>query len=670
MQLRLAYSLSAYPTSVDSARQLVQFVETDTTFALDMPGGVVFDTTYYVALWLRNLGTKWSAPTDSSRDTLRTPPFTWEAVTFFDYPQRQVTAMNDRIILRKEDQAKWSVTRTIRAYTPSSVPAGFVPTGIGISFDDPSQLPPFSIGMKYPQSIADSIPETALRIYRDSGGVFVADHGGTVDTATNTVWTTASDLHYPFVLLADTSAPSAVLADDTDIATPISTTAPLPYGFEVSDNVGNVAWTFLSGKGHEAYTDSTGGMLDSTSGTIRATVHADSISDAYGLRAILIVSDGVWRDTLNVSRSVLTDTIESFVTLANAWTPLRTPGLLDSTRFRLACAGLSEGTTWNYDVTRFRAFRWVADPIDSTSWGRWTEYADSLDTTMFRMTPGKVVWVKTRDARNVLLGKGRTTPLHEPYRLRLAPRAWTDFSAAFRFPVKLCDVLRATDAAHGHDTLGGFTDTLQFLRWARSENTYVVKELYTGFIPSLAEGRDTAVIQYSSLRDAYCVYNPFDTAITLSVPGLPPVLSSCRSDGVPKRTRVVRKGWDIGIASAVEGGGALNTVRCGVAEGVPGDVTFPIRPSFARCGVGVVRGPEGRLQAHSVVPAVEKGGVTFEIVYYNDASEPVRIRSTLLDRAMVPRPMEVRVFAPEKSAYLDKDGEFAVTVPAQGAVTR
>ncbi|MBD3316550.1 MAG: DUF2341 domain-containing protein, partial [Chitinivibrionales bacterium] len=669
LRLGVDYDHAGYPTSYDG-NQAFGLTTADTLFALDLAEGLLFDTTYYVTLWLRGSGGGWAAPTPDSRALLSTPSFTWQSVTFFEEGAQEATAIGGKVIFRKKEHHVLT-TNTIRAYTPSTLPPGFVRVGLGLSFDDHSPLAPFLLGMGYSASTPDSIPESAIRIYRDSGGVFLADHQGYVDPETNTAWTTADDLRFPFVLLADMRPPTATIAEGTDLSAPIGADGPVPYDFSIADNIGNVSWTFRYGKGNGGYVVRNEGELDSVDQTVHVKASENQISDSYGLRAQFLVSDGVWHDTLDVSRSVRTDTTEALFTPAKSWVPLRAPGILDEPRFDAACSGLSEEDGWSYDINRFRAFRWVSDAADASGVGRWQEYADSLNATTFAMTPGKVVWVKTRNGRTVTLGKGRTTSLREPYRLELAPKAWTDFSAVYKFPVRLCDILWETDKAHGHDTLGGFTDTLQFARWMREENVYKATTLYAAHIPSYADALQTARIEYQRLSDAYSVYNPFDTTVYLHIPGVPPELSGCGGGDLAKRSTRGGAGWDVGVVSTVAKGAWLSTIRCGVSEAVTGEVSFPRRPSFSRCGVGVVHGDEGVLQAHAIVPTPhESGGVAFELVYYNDNDTPERINSKLVDTSVVPMGHGVRVFAPEKGAYLEAREDFAVTVPAGGTVSR
>jgi hypothetical protein len=397
------------------------------------------------------------------------------------------------------------------------------------------------------------------------------------------------------------------------------------------------------------------------------TVHADSIkkAESFGLRAVFRVSDGVNTTIVDVSRSVINDTVDGMVTLENEWTPIRVAGVLDDPDVTVACVGLSGGKKWSYDNTVFRVFGWFPD-TGSAGGGKWHEWSKDRNDD-FAVDPGRVIWAKTKASKTLSLGSGYTTPLSSDFGITLPAQSWTDISIPYKFEILLCDILKRTEA---FDTSRAVIDTLQIVWWEKGTEGYTAQDMYVPYVSSLSDVSDDT-LKYSALGEAYSVYNPFDAEVTLQVPPLPVALTTCPTGDLSKRASRASEGWDIGVHSRVRGGIRLHTIRCGVTEGAPQDYVFPLRPSFGRVGVGVVHGPDNLLQAHAVLPELgPEGGVAYEIVYFNDGSDGVVVDGGLEDLQYVPEGLRARVYTPGRGAYEPESESFVLKIPAGQAVSR
>ena len=140
-----------------------------------------------------------------------------------------------------------------------------------------------------------------MRIYRDNGSTLILEHGTIVDSKSKTIAVKTSDMRYPFLLLIDTMPPVVTFRDTGSIAESERT---LRDTIGLEDNISNLYWKYIYGKGNEAPSYEKLDTLEGESETIRLSVSSDLkvISQDYGLRAYLIVSDGAHVDTFNLSR--------------------------------------------------------------------------------------------------------------------------------------------------------------------------------------------------------------------------------------------------------------------------------------------------------------------------------------------------------------------------------
>jgi hypothetical protein len=362
------------------------------------------------------------------------------------------------------------------------------------------------------------------------------------------------------------------------------------------------------------------------------------------------VSDGVQTDTLDLSRKVRNESLGSYILKEEQWVPLRVKGELGSSALNDVFAPLNgEGSEWQYDPIYLRVFRWGA--------GQWMEYSPQTAAD-FALSAGKVVWVKSREARTLEFGAGSTAGLKEPTVIDVPAQSWVDFSSPFAFDVYLWDVLAGSGPA---------ADSLQFCYWRRSEDgeSYEAEDLYTALFPRFDEARDTAVFRAEPLHDAYSVYNPADAVVQLKLPPTPLVLSKKPAAPLSKRRTTEVSGWDVAVHSTAADGERLNTVLCGVNRGLSQSRYLPLRPTFRKAGVAVSDEETQKLYAHAAAaPASDEGGMAWPLVCYNDGSSAMRITSSVDAGKGLPAGYSASLVATDAAA--EGEGSVAITVPSGG----
>jgi hypothetical protein len=670
LQIGVRYSLTGIPmadTGVAPDVGDVRGVLDTISFALK--GQPTYNATYYLSLWLRALSQNssgpWAAPTDSSTGSFLLTPQSWAAVTFFQGTDTLVTAFGGKVLLLRPPAAIWGQnvppnTDMLDAYTPVLAPgSGMINTGMGFSFRQGAQCPPLYIGIKpgvLPTGI-DSLSQ--LRLYRDSAGIFIVMRDS-VHVSGGVVWALANNLTLPFVLMADMAHPKITFSSPADTSAVLVALTPAGLHFSISDNIANVIWTIRYGKGNTGYDAYKSATLSSTSDSTIVLFPADMASPDYGLRAIIIVSDGVHLDTINVSRRVACANADQIFTTAQGWTPLRVTATLNDTSVSTALKFAVTGTSpWKYDNKLFRMFRWYSYPgnASAASDHKWVEYSDTT-AGIFGFVPGRVVWIKTAAQQDVNFGAGISTSLKEPYNIVLPAKNWTDFSLPYKFPINLRDVLAAT---------GAIGDTLQYYSWISSQTTYGATEMYIAHVPSMDTARNSAQFAYQAPRNAYTVYNPTDSSVVLRIPAVPVALSK----PAPLSKRASSGGWDVWLRwrcdeSASQGA----TVRCGYAPAMAKAMLFPLAPSFGDIVAGVHTTAGSILYGHAILDKANNGGFFYEVRFVNHGAQQHIVHARLEHGDALPGGMRAILFDPAKGGAVAAADWLDIPVDANSTAYR
>ncbi len=608
---------------------------------------IYFDRVYTVGLWLRGYNplqggpTQPASPTDSSKAFVQVPPFTWQEVFFFPADTQVVYAVNEKIILK--EITHFEHKDTLWSFDPGALPDGFVSVG-SPSFEFGNKKPgvaPFILGLRY-DTLPAGVAEPDLAMYRVINGEFFVLYG--CEAKDSAVWRTitSDSMDYPFIVLADTLAPTITVSVYNDT---IEKGSAIPTWFTVRDNAANAHWSFNYGKGNEAYVNTSEGYLSTSNDTANQILEliADSaISEQFGVRALILAEDGVRSDTKNVSRCVKSTTGESFSITGNEWVPLRTQtGLYEQSLETVFDRSVQEPDPWEYDIYQFRIYRW--HNTDQSGDNAWLEYSDAVKGE-FTFIPGRLIWCKSAEDERISFGSGVTTTLKEPYRVTLRPQNWTDITLPFKFPVMLRDVLEAT---------APYYDSLEVYHWNKDSTGYSAHDIYIFAFDDINNEADT-LISYQKY-DGYTVYNHYTCPVTLQIPPICLPLSKYSSPVKKKRMEKSADSWNISFnwKNTDAGGGSFyRRVRCGYTKGDGRTIFGSLPPSMSRIQVGVLDNSRKRACGWVLKRSLDKsGGTTFEISLGNNTKKSAGIEYYLDNLAVLPKGFFARVYDVKTGKY-------------------
>ncbi len=652
LEVGLSYRISQAPV-VDTGLQAFELSGLDTVASLDIETDLYFDSLYYVVARLRRKGSGvWSPVTDEATDSIRTPAFTWQRVRYWPADDSVVTAANRRIVIKKSEQSDASGT-TADSLAARNLPAdanGFVEVGQGFTFTRKLPTAPFYVGIRIDSAHLNLADKSNL--YRDSAGILLVEHNSFVES--DVIWVLTNELRHPFYALADTVAPTAAIPAETDTAAVAEAGQSIETRFTVSDNVGNAIVRFEYGAGNGDYTDSLVRILHGNHDTLDAAIGASSVNPNFGVRARIIVDDGVYRDTIDVSRRVAIEQADEIPAAGERqWTPLRTTARLDNPSPWTVLSDFLDKDDPNdgYDNTAMRLFRWYPHAGNRKKNDKWVEFSSDADS-LFEFKPGRVFWIKTATRPTVYTGSGVSISLKQPAHITLPAGQWTDFSSPFKFDIMLGDLFDAT---------GPEADSLHLYHWVATDSGYTAQEVYISGIAETESARTEGRLIYGVQRDAYTVYNPLDNPVVLHIPPTPVKLSTYTTSSRAKRTaQTGHSGWSVRVLSSSAVHGSLGSVYCGVSARAG---FFPKAPSFSRANVGVLDTASGAIHGHRMIAELDRGNV-FTLVYYNDGLRADTILSTIRGDAH-PADMMIRAFSPAKGAWFADDSYTVALEPGE-----
>jgi hypothetical protein len=359
---------------------------------------------------------------------------------------------------------------------------------------------------------------------------------------------------------------------------------------------------------------------------------------------LIVVSDGVYTDTINVARQAVKAEGDQISAAAREWVPIRATSLLDQNSVASQLAGLSSSNgAFAYDTKKIRLFRWYPYNGNAGKDEKWIEYSTTPDS-LFNFVPGRVIWMKVTDNTLVKFGKGVTLPLKAPAVIELAPKCYTDISNPFNFDIYLRDILSSSGPA---------AENLVFYRWTRGVKGYVTQSLYTPGGPGSNDVRLSAKIISLPQEDAYTVYNPTDAPIVLRIPPVPQDLSIAPPPVSAKKATT--DDWCAVLQwKHSRNDKATSLLFCGYSARAREAARYPLPPSFARSGVGIC--DQNRLFGYAVMSRLDRNGIAYQLKFFNDGDEAAEIwyhtDSTLAGRS----DMQVSLYDPASGTVTPVDG--------------
>jgi PKD repeat protein len=643
---------------------------------IDMAATIAFNDTLYAGLWLQNTRGPWSQPTDSSFGSFTTPDFTWQRISYFGRNDT-VRAFNGTVLVRKDSlyQVPMIVDTVTRYYPPDTI-EGLLPLSIGFSLKK-ENIQSFYVGLRY-DSLPSNVDISDLGVYRDSAGRVLVEYAGSVDTASRTVWAFLREQNSrsggPFFVMADTLRPRIFIVSDTGAL--VTEGQGITDRFTVRDNIGNVRWRLLYSRDGRPFrpTSPSGYLCGSCdpADTAAASVDGWFVTGDNGLLSLLIVSDGVHTDTVNLSRQARRENADAITTLRNCWTPLSTTTELDNPGVSGVLRSLvPSDRAWVYMPARFRMFQWLVtdENRSDTVPQKWVEYSNR-DSASFSFLPGRTRWLKTIEPASFNFGSGRSASLKKAVEVPLNPGEWTDIAVPYHFDVRAADILQATGiAGDSLEIYKWVMDTVPDKVWGGEYATFVTHPLYISGAPD-AQISDPAIALTWQPLVAYSVYCWPRRSITLRIPPVSAELSAYQpAAGAFGKARDVG-GWSAKVVARTVAGRSLNTVYCGYATG-PGAISYhPQPPGFLPLKAGIYDARQQRIYGHGFAHRLENGGLTFAVSFANYGDKVDTILYHVEPGSGFPAGFTARMYDPVTGAFSTMGRDTSLVLRASERVLR
>lgn len=613
------------------------------------------DQTYFFALFAGDYSDNWSNATSRNRTTSRltqtNPSLSSSTIVHIAGTDTQ-HLYTDTLSLWSDDGLSFTDTLD-RWLGPQE---GFIAASPAFLFRSADS----GTALRAKISWYDQAVESAskIRLYQydlTSARWFLETAEPLIDTIDKKATVSIQRLDRPFILMIDTAAPRVDLTSTPQPSDGCSISADTLI---VHDNVSNFSVKMLAGPGDMALVEYPGSSVrreDLDNGTTRiiTDIAPDALDPCSGMRAQVVVSDGIFWDTTILSKPVERSEIncDNRVTSPLQWTPLGVTAQPHQSSLVSVLIN-SFGGNGNYDKELMRIIRWLPDAND-TFGGGWVEYGNAADS-VFNFAPGYLLWIKTKEETEIDLGSAVVPALRDSFQLILSPENWTDFYLPYSFDIYIGDILEATREVNGRFS----ADSLEIYSWSKTQDNYFTDPRYLPEMPGLSRVLDT-------LRGSqgYAIFNPCEDTVFLRIP--PTSVSTSKFSimhAAAKRLSSAKNGWSIRIDAATDKNDRLAPVYCGYSPALVKSAQYVSSPSFANASMRIHDRKTGQNWGHVVASQHESEGVSFEILFENSSSEATTIHASVSRIAGLNEGFSVKWFTPDGDARMEGQDTIGVSL--------
>jgi hypothetical protein len=592
---------------------------------------ILFDTTYYIAMWMRKKNGPWAEPTDSSRKTITIQKFTQQTVHLFDEGADTCKINNSSILFWKDKIHRYDniIIDTVRAFKSSVDLPGMVTAGQGIEFVKHEPIIPFFVGLRY--SCPAPFTDNDVRLYRYVNGGLTIERAYEIDELNKIIFFTISDLSYPIIPLIDTMPP--VLTIRTDTTKPWEANTAYSDTVTITDNILNprVLHYYSSGDTIISMPNLDEYMPLNTTQKV-LNIPASVVTTTAGVRSGIMVSDSRNSFTANTSRRVKRTQSDEGVVQSLRWHPLSVTATLDNNKPEQLFPQFMKSDSARYDIIHMRMFRWYpTNNNKSTPENKWVQYSDSTAAT-FGFQPGVLVWVKTKEQHAFHFGAGTTLSLKDPFMISLAPKEWSDIGLPFKFSSSISDIISISPGA----------ENLVFTEWiADSTGQYRTSDLY-------AKGLQKQKLTMSK-DNVFAIYNPTDSVIQLRIPPIPAQFS----EKTTTKKAIATSDWWIRLRTRLKNNTEIPDVYCGASSEIEQLRKYPSSPTFCLLKVKLYERENNLTYGHFVQNVSSSSeGIAKEVMFENQGDTAVTFCYSLEKVGNVPESFGTSLYNPETQSWL------------------
>lgn len=637
LELAITYSNDAFENVMTGNVQILSVKDLCDSTILKLPK-IIFNSTYYISMWLRKTGCQWALPVELSRKSITTPDFIREPVTYFEPTVLfdTVRAFNGTIILSKDSNygTQDTTNDTIIYYGGNSY-KGMIPVGNGFYFANKSPAPAFWIGLKY--SVPAGFKAGSIVIYRETSKGLFAEYETINDTVNKIISVRTNKFEHPFILLIDTMPPILKFQSNTEKIVHVGKSTSDTVN--IQDNIINAKYQYSYSTGKDPVSLRLDDFLTSGTQTLILNIPKEFSSVETGIRAKLLVTDGNNKINTDLSKQVYIEKVEMRV-LPKQWTPVSVSSELKTADPESLIIHLSEVDSNSYDNRYARVFYWYPTSSNNNKKDdRWIEYNDSTKS-YFNFLPGKTFWVKTVNEKNINMGPGLTMSLKDTAKIVLPKKEFTDLTLPYNFAIRINDIL----ASSGMDSIGIY-------RWTNDSGVYITTGVYLPGRANKENRNDSLNWKYRNAH--YSIYNLYNKDITLKIPPTPVSMSSPS----PLKKQNGKTAWGVTVSCSADNN-HFSEVFCGYSTGIR-QLCYPVSPGFSKSRVKLFNRAERRFFGDYISGL--SNNLTQEIAFENNEPYPVDFAFRLINEGEFPSNLGSSILNTQKGEW-EKSG--TVTVAA------
>jgi hypothetical protein len=625
----------------------------------DLGNTLKFNTKYYFALFIQIKDARYYlSATDSSVTSITSGSMNW-ATVYLDTAVNEARVFENKVVIRPGSD--WLVEKTarindtLRYIRNIKKLNGFINVSAGVKFVKGNDVPAVYLGIR-PDSIpkAYSINDVHLYVCDTSFSQAYVVPGiqtHSSDSLVSALINTRRPSQYQdsvFVLLIDTIEPTITQLDTfkTEI---VSDMSDVSYRFSIKDNVSNIYIKFVASAWKDTGIVVMNRFVKDT--MINFDLPPGFVDKISGLCASLIVSDGRFTDTINLSKTVTTKIAIS--TGKEEWFPLFVHHNMNNVNVNHLVSLLNKEK--KYDKAQFRIFKWEEN-TDKNPNPRKEKYLEfdqvkQSDLSIFDLKPGNLLWLKTRVAQQIVLDTlAKTMSMKDTVIVKLSKNKYVDFAIPFGYGVKLGDIAQASQLIED----GIYKNSvLSIYEWIKVGGTYKTELRYNSL------GQNNLLESISESYTATFLSSGSEDVLDLKIPPVPIARSNFFGEKTSKQY-VDKSNWNFKISNSDN-----NCVFTSVYAGfnpkfkAMGKIQIALPPTMSDIKVGFL---DNNIIYGQLFAAKDEEGYAYTVRFVNDGKEEKTINCNISEN--IPSGKFFRLFNSVTGELIDVSKGISVTVAA------
>jgi hypothetical protein len=638
----------------------------DTNFIeFDLGSTLRFETKYYFALFIKPESSQlYLSATDSSIAAITSGRMSW-ATVLMDATIPEVTAFENKVIIKQGEG--WQTEKTARINDTLKYIRnikklnGFINVSAGVKFVKGNDVPQVYLGLR-PDSIPEGFSIKDVRLY-------LCDSTFSHAYVIPGVQTQSSDSHVfalintrkpskyqdsVFVLMIDTLKP-VVTQLDTLKSDFVRERSAVSFRYDIKDNVSDIYVKFVASPWRDLANVVMNQYVRDT--TLTFELPSGFADETSGLFALLIISDGRFTDTINLSKKVTTKIAVG--TIKEQWHPLIVRHDLKNVSINHLVSLLSKEN--KYDKAQFRIFKWEENTNKNPS-PRKDKYLEldqvkNGDSTLFDLKPGNLLWLKTRESQSFILDSvAKTISLKDTINVKIPKNQYVDFAMPFGYSVKIGDIARASQLIE--EGINRYS-VLSIYKWVKESGTYKTELKFNSI------NQNDLLDSLSEIYTATFVSAGAEDFLDLKIPPVPIARSTFLGVAIGKVSKQYadKANWNFKISSS-DNNCTFTSVYAGFNPKFKsmGKIQVALPPTMSDIKVGFL---DKGLMHGQVYADKDEEGYAYTVRFVNDGNQEKTINCKITEN--IPSGKFFKIFNSVTGELTDVGKGFSMTVAAESS---